>query len=463
MRKLLIWLTKPKQKDKDLRRREFILYILLLGIIFLSTFATFASWLHSFLIYTPIRRESIQNTIFTSLFYLLFIIAKKGNQKLASYGLIFFSLFVTLYSSYIWGASIPEFLIVYSLVIVMAGILINSRFAFIITGIISVLIIVLVYLQSTNILSSSTNWTIEAPTVQNAFVFSITFFIIALVSWLFNKEGEKALRRAQISERELRRHNEHLEEIIEERTRQLHLVEAEKMAQIYRFAEFGRITSGMFHDLGNPLTVLSLNLHSLKRKSKSIKSQQLQEFEEVLFKATHAAKQLEEFVISAKRQLQHEHISETFSVGDEIRQVITMLEYKATGSGVKITFTPTRDIHTVGNRIKFNQIILNLLSNAIDSYDGAKTKDKRVIITLVKKRNIISVTIQDFGKGIARENLPNIFLPLFTTKKGSKGTGLGLAICKDIVEKDFQGRCFVESSLGRGTVFTVRFKQRKMP
>lgn len=103
---------------------------------------------------------------------------------------------------------------------------------------------------------------------------------------------------------------------------------------------------------------------------------------------------------------------------------------------------------------QFNQVVLNLITNAAQAIEGQGTISIR---TYKEPGNpdMAVIRIADTGKGIARENLGKIFEPFFTTKKVGEGTGLGLSISYKIIEKH-NGVISVDSEVGRGTEFTVK-------
>lgn len=112
-------------------------------------------------------------------------------------------------------------------------------------------------------------------------------------------------------------------------------------------------------------------------------------------------------------------------------------------------------VHAIGNQIQ--QVILNLLTNARQAMD----KGGQITIKLFQspQENFVGVSIRDFGCGMPPEVLHRIFEPYFTTKSGPDasgkgGTGLGLSACKEVIEQH-QGRIRVDSSVGKGTMFTL--------
>lgn len=98
-----------------------------------------------------------------------------------------------------------------------------------------------------------------------------------------------------------------------------------------------------------------------------------------------------------------------------------------------------------------NQVVMNLLTNAIDAMDG----DGSIMIRTSVTEGVYCIEVADTGKGIAPEIRDHIFEPFFTTKSVGSGTGLGLAIAHSVVQAH-RGTITVESECGKGTTFAVR-------
>lgn len=446
-------LVQPVSKNLDHARREFILNVLLLGSIILTFLANLWTWFGE-LTASPDQKKGFEGTSLQLLgilafFLICYYLSRAGKSKWVSYVLVL--LYVTLASltASRWGVSVPQNLLIYAFTIVMAGILVSARFSFFISGLIVTILLTILHLQSIGILILNTEWRFKLATYGDVALYGVTLFLTALVSWLFNREMERALVRARRSEEALRKERDNLEITVAKRTSELKRSQAEKLIQMYQFAEFGKLASGLFHDLVNPLTTVSLNIENLHNKK------DLSEMRELLNSAKQGTKQLEGFVQAARKQIQQQKVNQMYPLQEEIDQALQMLDYKAKEHHVKLTVS-AESLTTQGNPVKFYQLVLNLVSNAIDAYEGVIRKDKSVHISLEKKGKNAILQIKDQGKGIASENLTKIFEPLFTTKSAYKGVGMGLSIVKDIVTKELKGTINVKSKPGE-TTFTVIF------
>jgi signal transduction histidine kinase len=109
------------------------------------------------------------------------------------------------------------------------------------------------------------------------------------------------------------------------------------------------------------------------------------------------------------------------------------------------------------NAGQINQVLLNLIINAAQAIKSQKRTQKGIIeIKTYITHDDLVCEISDNGPGIESNDIPHIFDPFFTTKPAGHGTGLGLSISYDIVVSKHNGRLFVDSSVGKGTKFTMK-------
>lgn len=390
--------------------------------------------------------------------FLLYWFSIHGYSKLSAYILIAIFFGFAFLMGYTWGLEVTASLLIYTLVIVMSGILINTRFAFAITIVIAIVLIGLGHIQDVGIVIPDYQWRLDSWQLSDTIMTVIIFMIIATVSWLSNREIERTLIRAQHSEEALRIERDSLEVTVEERTRELKEAQLEKIRQLYSFAEFGRLSSGLFHDLMNPLTAVSLNVE--RAKSEGEASGGLSKAQDYLDQAFVAAQRMERFISAVHKQIVKKGECTTFCAVDEARQVIDILSYKALIARVELILDPCTTCEIAGDTVQWNQVMLNLISNGIDAYDDITHDDgidRIVRITFTPCADTLICTIRDNGVGIDPCIIDQIFDPFFTTKRdqSTKGTGIGLSIVKQLVEKEFNGTISVQSTPYVGTTFTI--------
>ena len=123
------------------------------------------------------------------------------------------------------------------------------------------------------------------------------------------------------------------------------------------------------------------------------------------------------------------------------------------GVGVELKF-PHRDLLTTGEDIRMEQVVINLVANAVDAMADSAVKELRIVGR--RRGGRVMLDIVDSGCGIGKADLARIFDPFFTTKEQGRGLGLGLSISHKIV-RDFGGTIRARSSAGKGAVFTLSF------
>ena len=463
MRQFLRYLVSAKSLDRDTARRERILNILLVCTIALSTYFLIAllvdGWGKQDYQGAPLEIASA----FALSLWALFFFSKGGLHRIVAYIFVGILFLAASYTSFIWGVDAAQGLLLFALIIVMSGVLIGTKFAIITSASCALTLFGISYVQVNDIVAPDTFWKDQPFYYRDTTAFTVTLGAITLVSWLFNREIERALHRARGSEKALKKERNLLEVKVEERTKELKKVQLEKVRHLYRLADFGRMTAGLFHDLVNPLTMVSLNLERLQARGLGARKRKVNnDTKKLVGRAVDGTRRMREFVKAVRKQIQKQKTEAYFSLNDEIAQVMEVIEHRTKELRVKLSFASTKKIRTYGNPFRFNQLVSNLVCNAIDSYEKIRRrKNRKVIIALLTKNNKAILVVQDFGCGITKKDTKKIFDPFFTTKSIEKGTGIGLSICKDITEKEFGGKIKVKSKEGKGATFTVEFPIKK--
>jgi signal transduction histidine kinase len=225
-------------------------------------------------------------------------------------------------------------------------------------------------------------------------------------------------------------------------------VNIERLRELEHFAEIGRLSAGLLHDISNPLTAAILWLEQDNQQLPNIRQ------------AQDSIRLLQRYVESARQQIRRESHCRNFFVQAELEQVECILASLAKRRGVKLQFTLAAGYKLFGDPVKFQRIIANLVNNAIDSYGnkGCATGNKLVRLDIYVGQNHLVIEVSDQGCGIAPDQLAKLFQPFYSTKSADGlGLGIGLFTAKQYIEKDFGGNIKAKSSGKSGTRFIVEF------
>lgn len=295
------------------------------------------------------------------------------------------------------------------------------------------------------------------------------------------KSAEKEIIK---NNRKLEEQNKELEQAFEAlKNMQMQLIHSEKLASI------GQLTSGIAHEINNPLAFVSSNLNrfneyfnevlSLTDKWRALGKKLLEAgtVKEPVIELFNFEKQIElDFIRSdfntlmqhnkngieriQKIVLQLRGFSRESNESDIDSDIIAALEdtipfiWNDTKHKAEI-IKEYEDIPLVKcNQNEIKQVFLNLMINA----SQAITSKGRIILKTYQDKKFVYVEITDTGIGIKPENLKKIFEPFFTTKEPGKGTGLGLWISLTLIQKN-RASIDVRSSPGKGSTFTIKFKK----
>lgn len=302
--------------------------------------------------------------------------------------------------------------------------------------------------------------------------------------WRMNEdlEGIVEERTAQ-----LKRLTENLELAVDERTREFQeantqllgaledlqdaqneLVKAEKMASL------GELVAGVAHEINTPLGVAvtgvsqaisQLNTLEKNKNSGSLTANSFDQYildnrnllilmTEQLNVASTLIKNFKEVAVDQNnfdvRDLNlHDYLNKVF---DTVKP-----KYKPTNIQLKLTCPSGINISTRPGA--FSQVISNLLINAL--IHGYEKNDRGVVNVICRTDDdSVTISIEDDGVGIAKDNIEKIFDPFYTTKRGQGGSGLGLSIVFNIVTEALQGKIEVKSELGKGSQFVIEIPTR---
>jgi len=392
----------------------------------------------------------------TLFLFLLFVwrLFRQDCRRSSAWLLIIIYTLPTILCFIFWGADLPAALLMTVLIIMLAGVFLGAKAALVVALTFGASLIAITELQIKHIIIIQTSWRQEPMQLADAISYILILTIIFAIAWMIVKENHKALLSLEKSRQDLNKANEELESKVAERTKKIKIMQREKLEQLQALASIGKLSSSIFHDIINPLTIVSLNLEQMKIKNNT----DLKESNNYIQQALSATARINELISNTNRCLRRQSQEKYFSVKQELEKIKKIMEGKARSCQVTIKINPNKDYYIKGGVVRFGQIFMNLLSNAIDACIQSKKIDRIIIINIEKEANSknILVAVKDNGAGITADNLHKIFNLFFTTKpEDGKNVGLGLSIVKEIVENDFNGKIKVVSKIDQGSTFTV--------
>ncbi|MBS7790602.1 PAS domain S-box protein [Roseococcus sp. SDR] len=233
---------------------------------------------------------------------------------------------------------------------------------------------------------------------------------------------------------------------------------AEQLAHSAKLAQLGEVTTGMAHELNQPLATISMaaDIMLLQLDAADPALAPMRErLEKIIGQTGRMANLIDHMRIFGRA----ENLPPApLDIPQVITAALEMLNSKLTLSSVEVVQEVEAGLPPVlGSAIPLEQVLMNLVANACDAYDAQSPDDgpgRRVRLRAVRDGTHVLMEVRDAAGGIAPEILPRIFEPFFTTKPVGQGTGLGLSISYGIIQ-DMGGSLTAENVPG-GTAFRIR-------
>jgi signal transduction histidine kinase len=217
-----------------------------------------------------------------------------------------------------------------------------------------------------------------------------------------------------------------------------------------RQAMFGRIAAGLFHDLSHPIQNLGNSARLLARDDLDAESRET--FQRTIDREVAALKRFMDDLRNIAKPKPMERFA--MDVNAAVSEMVDSMRPEGERNGIVVDGHYADSPLTIdGDRFALGRVFRNLITNAIQATEPGG----RVSIATSRVGDRVQISVADTGSGIPPDRLSKIFDDFMTTKR--RGLGLGLAISKRIVEQ-LDGTISVESEVGRGTTFTMRFPAR---
>lgn len=266
----------------------------------------------------------------------------------------------------------------------------------------------------------------------------------------FNSELEKQVKDKTM---ELIKLNESLEEVVEQK-----LEELRKKDQILEVqskqAVMGEMISMIAHQWRQPLSTITLQIANIQLKHMLNNERRCKDVDEALSNISNTIIYLSETIDDFQTYFRPNKESVTIELQELLQRAVNFALTRVHDRGISLTVDKQNSITLKTYANELVQVILNILNNAIDAHNEAKSSNPFIVLDTLVENDFITISIHDNAGGIAKEYIPRLFEPHFSTK-GKNGTGLGLYMSKMIVEKQFGGEITVQTSGGE-TTFSVK-------
>ena len=302
-------------------------------------------------------------------------------------------------------------------------------------------------------MTSFTSYTSVREKVNAVLALEIMGFAILVALAFYVLSRRTALRMVLFQQESagLRALNLRLQREIAERERmQESLAVAEQsLAQSSKLAALGEMSAAVSHELNQPLAAMKTYLAGARllvgrnRAEEALSS--FQRIDDLIERMGAITKQLKSYARKGGDDFR------PVALNEALASALSMMEPQLKQRHVRISrIVPDEDVRVMGDRVRLEQVIINLLRNALDATESVSDPEIEIILAAGETATL---TVRDNGPGI--ENLDDLFEPFFTTKQPGDGVGLGLAISSGIVS-DLGGRLSARNGQDGGAVFEVQ-------
>ncbi|MCH2164686.1 MAG: ATP-binding protein [Marinovum sp.] len=248
-------------------------------------------------------------------------------------------------------------------------------------------------------------------------------------------------------------------EIAERRAAEERLRRAQKdLVQAGKLAALGQMSAAISHEINQPLAAVKSYADNaaqyLERSQPQKAEANLSRISQMADRMAKISGHLRNFARRPGDALG------AISLNDVVAEAIALMEPQLKHSECEVIFIPSEEaLHVLGGRLRLQQVIINIMTNALDAMTDAKLK--RIEIALFPGAETVSLHVRDTGPGLSVDTLGQAFEAFYTTKEAGSGMGLGLSISFNIIE-DFGGKLTAENHPNGGAVFTVTLRSAEV-
>ena len=227
----------------------------------------------------------------------------------------------------------------------------------------------------------------------------------------------------------------------------------QKLTQATKLSSMGELAAGITHEINQPLTAISNYAQASKRLLSLSDKDHTKTIYNALDTIDKQAQRANEFIrglkaLSHKQVLQPESVTLSTLIQETVQ--LAKLDTRALDHEIVLHLGESQDIKVLADPIQIQQVLLNLIRNALDAVEEIKGSPLLVKTTRLSN-NDIEISVVDCGIGIDKQTAGRIFMPFFTTKQS--GMGIGLAVCQTIINAH-GGRIYFVANVPTGCIFS---------
>jgi signal transduction histidine kinase len=233
-----------------------------------------------------------------------------------------------------------------------------------------------------------------------------------------------------------------------------------ELARVNRFSTAGELTASIAHEINQPLGAIRTNAETMEVMLRS-SSPDIHEIKEIVTDIQHDQERASEVIRRLRSLLRKAPFElKDIDLNDVVRETVEFLSALAIARQTDLrSFIDPVPLPISGDRIQLQQVILNLIVNAMDAMAGLPSAARKITIRTMRAGGLAEVSISDAGPGIPPDKLKEVFEPFFTTK--AQGMGVGLSIARTILEAH-DGQIFAENQTGGGAIFRIALPLAKL-
>ena len=266
------------------------------------------------------------------------------------------------------------------------------------------------------------------------------------------------LDQIQERDRQLREWNEELNVRVRERTRDLELANlkleatTKQLIMSEKLAAIGEITAGVAHEINNPIAVMQGNLDVI-RSVVGVEADKAKVEFRLVDEQIHRISQIVTKLLQFARPEEYAGYVERHAPGAVVADCLPLVQHLLNKTEIKVIREDRASRLVLMNRTELQQVLINLIVNAIHAMPDGGTLNLRSFDTNRDGLDGIAIEVGDTGIGMNADVVAKVFDPFFTTRRRG-GTGLGLSISQTLIKRQ-RGEISVESRIGEGSTFSV--------